>query len=611
MAYRDRSKTLRFGVFEFDAESGELRKQGLRIKIGDREVQVLVALLESPGQMVTRQDLQQRLWPEDTFVEFDNGLNNAISRLRSALGDAPESPRFIETVPRRGYRFLAPVAHGGEAAQRRGSLLRNRLFKIAVAAMALGAAGLVLRSLATRPDRIESLAILPFSPGTGAQVTATDDLASAVTDAIILNLTKTRALRVVPLETLARYAHSIRPPVEIARDLHVDAIATGAVIPAENNLQVNVQIVRAADGTSLWTGSFQRQTSDFMNLTHDLTLGILNGAGIRLSQKQQEELALQPRVNPDAYEDYLKGRYYLSQLTEASRSKALSYFEQAVATAPGFAEGYAGLAYYYDFTEAVPPSVALPKAKLYALRALGINGELPSAHTALAVASFYGDWDWAASEKEFRRSLKLDPGSERAHRMYAAMLSCEGRTQDALTQIHQAYELAPLFLPVYDMSAMIWFNAHQYHQSIQQANQLLELDPKSIAGHWDLGSAYLFQGESDEAVREFEKVGDDGGNGAFQRALLGSAYARGAKRALAEHQLHKLQTLGEREYVPQLYFAVLYASLGANAKALDSLERGYREHDAYLVFIKVTPWLESLHQEPRFQQLIRQMHFPG
>jgi DNA-binding winged helix-turn-helix (wHTH) protein/TolB-like protein len=610
MPRTSQGETLAFGVFEVDPQSGELRKHGLKIRLPGRGTQVLLALLEKPGQVVTRRELKQRLWHGDTFVEFDNGLNNAISRLRSALGDAPESPRFIETLPRHGYRFVAPVTRRPPAPAR-ASMFESWPLRVTLIVVALAVAGFVLRSLANRTGRIGSLAVLPFASADSSGAAGQGYLGSAMTEAVLLDLSKIRAVRVVPLKTAARYARSTESPAQIAHDLHVDAIARGWVQPEGSTVRVKIRLVRGANGAPVWTGFFQAQASDFPALARDVTRGLVQAARLDLTEQEREDLAAQPQVNPQAYKDYLIGRYYMDQLTETSRTKALSYFEQAVAAAPDSAFGYAGLADYYEITDAVPPHVALPKAKFYALKALKINEVLASTHTTLAVAYFYGDWDWAHSEREFRRALQLNPGLERAHRMYARMLSCEGRTQEAIDQIHQAQGLGPLSIPAYDMAATVWLNAHQYDQSIQQANQLLELNPESVSGHEDLGTGYLFEGKFPEAIGEFEKAAADGGNERLIAMLLGSAYALWGKHGLAEQQFREMNRIAEQEYVPPFWFAVVYASLGDKQKALDWLDRAYREHDAYMVFLKASPWLDPLHREPRFQQLVRKMNFPG
>jgi tetratricopeptide (TPR) repeat protein len=391
----------------------------------------------------------------------------------------------------------------------------------------------------------------------------------------------------------------------------VEAVAEGSVHPEGDEFQVNLRLIRGENGALIWSGSFRERTSDFPRLARDVASGIIQAAGLHLTQQQSEELAAQPGTDPQAREDYLKGRYYMGQLTESSRTKALSYFERAVVIAPDFAPAYVGMVDFYEITDTIPPRNAIPKTKFYALKALRLNPGLSSAHTALAVARFYQDWDWEGSQREFRRALELDPGSERAHRMYALMLSCTGRVQEAINQIHQAHQLDPLSIPIYDMASMIWLNAHQFDQSIQQAEQLLELNPNSVSGHVNLGAADLFEGRFPRAIEEFKTAAADGGDGALMAALLGPAYARWGKWRLAEEQLTSLKRWSKRRYVPPIWFAMVDASLGADRRALDSLERDFRDRDSYMAFLKVTPWFDSLRDEPRFHKLIQQMNFPG
>jgi len=600
---------LRFGAFEVHVEAGELRKQGVPIKLHDKPFQILLALLENPGEVVTRKELQERLWPKDTFVEFENGLNNAISRLRSVLGDSPESPRFIETVPRHGYRFMAPVSPTA-AASARVPLLSRRPVQVALVVVALATVALVNSSLTERPPRISSLAVLPFSFVGPSSAGDQDYLSSAMTDAVLQSLSKISSLRLAPREVSDAYRGSSKPLTEIAHDLHVDAIVRGSVQPENNELQVNVQLVRATDGASLWTGSFH-EPPDFLALTRDVTRGVVEAAKLDLTPPEEEKLAAKESLNPQAYADYLKGRYYMSQSTQASQAQALSYFEQAVAASPSFALGYQGLASYYEITDTLAPSAALPKAKSYALQALKFDGMLPAAHVALALAYFYGDWNWAASDREFTRGLELNPGLPSSRDGFAIMLSCMGRTQDALNQVQQTHSLDPLYFPAYNVGALVWLNAHQYDQSAQEASQLLSLHPNSASGHEDLGTAYIFEGKYPEAVQQFQEELADGGDGALVPALLGVAYARWGKRARAEQQLSELKRASAQGYVPPFWFAMVYASLSANEKAFDSLDRAFRERDSYMVFLEVTPFLDSLRSAPRFQKLVAKMKFPS
>ncbi|HKV48895.1 MAG TPA: winged helix-turn-helix domain-containing protein [Candidatus Acidoferrales bacterium] len=599
---------IEFGAFQIDLQSGELRKNGIAIKLGSREAHVLLALIENPGQLVTRAELRQRLWPDDTFVEFDNGLNNAISRLRSALSDTADSPRFVQTVPRQGYRFAAPV-------NRRTPAKRKFNFsgwpRIAAATMVvLLIAAFSWRHFSHASGRIESVAVLPFAvinpvDGLGGQY-----LSAAVTDAVFAKLSTIRNLTVSPPETVATYANASASIRQIARNLHVDAVAKGAVHIGNNDLQVSVQLVDSR-GTTIWSESYQQQLRDFPLLTRSVVRGIIRAAGVQLSPQDQQAFALQQEVSPQAFEAFEKGLYCLSQQTENSRTRALGYFRQAVAAAPNFAEAYAGLANYYVNTGSIPPEIAMRGAKSYAAKAVELNSIIPYPHTALAVSEFYGDWDWSASETEFRRALALNPGVERTHRLYAALLSSESDVDDAVQQIREAHDIDPLSIPVYHRAAIIWINAHQYSQAIDQANQMLALNPTSVPGHEALGTAFLFQGEYAQAVREFEDAAATKRDSPHANALLGAAYARWGRNSLATRQLGELRRLDQSGYVPPYWYAIVYASSGDTADALNWLQRAYEQHDPHLVDLKASPWFDSLHEQPQFAQLVKQMKFPN
>lgn len=604
---------LEFGAFEFDLQSGELRKNGLAVKLGSREAQVLLALLEHPGQLIARNDLRQRLWPEDTFVEFDNGLNNAISRLRAVLADTAENPRYIQTVPRQGYRFSAPVnrrlleAPSGRSLTLAGWRETAAIAAAAVLILGIGVVGWSHWHQANR--KISSLAVLPFVAANPAEAAGREYVSSALTAAVYTRLSGIHSLTLAPQKDSSAFEKSKASPAKIARELNVDAVAKGSVQTGNNDLQVTVELV-SADGATLWAESFQDQMLDFPLVTRAVARGIIRAAKVQLSEQDEAQFALQPRISPQAFEAFQKGLYCLGQQTENSRSRALGYFQQAVAVAPNFAEAYAGLSNSYVNATSVPPRLAIPGARSNALKALELNSVLPYPHTALAIYDFYGEWNWKASESEFQRALALDPGFERAHQMYAALLSSESRVESAVEQIHEAHDLNPVAIPVYYRAAHVWINARQYDQAIEQGNQLLALNPSSVPAHEILGTAYLFQQKYVRAEREFRDAAALSVDNAHVDALLGSTYARWGKPSLAAQQLAELQRLAHTGYVPPYWFATYYASAGKNQLAEDWLERAYEDHDPHMVDLKVSPWFDSLRSEPRFAELLQKLNFP-
>lgn len=600
-----------FGPFQLDSQSGELRKNGLAIRIGSREAQVLIALVENAGELVSRNDLRQRLWPNDTFVEFDNGLNNAISRLRGALADTAESPRFVQTVPRQGYRFSAPITR--RTARPKPQFKLSGWRRIAVAT---GVALIVLmlvsswRHFAQASNSIDSLAILPFAPADPAGTLEAQYIGTALTDAIADRLSRLHNLRLVPENKVSTYAASNSSIRQIADQLNVNAVARGTVQTFDNRFQVTVQLVNSS-GATIWSDSFQDELSDFPVLTRSVARGIVRAANLKVSAEDEKVFAPRAPISPDAYEAYQKGLYCLSQQTENARGRALGYLRQAVAVAPNFAQAYAGLANYYLDATSIPPKIAIPGAKSSAMKALGLNSVAPNSHTAMAAFDFYGDWNWAASDEEFRRALALNPGLERTHRLYAALLSSEAHVESAIAQIRQAHDLDPLSIPVYRRAAMIWINVHQYNQAAAQANEMLALNPNSVPGHETLGTAYLFEQKYPQAVAEFEDAAATRSDSAHITALLASAYAQWGKSSLAAQQLDDLRLMSQSRYVPSYWFATFYASAGDNAQALGWLDRAYQEHDPHMVDLKVSPWFDSLRNEPRFTQLLKEMNFPN
>src|SRR6266852_4750050 len=408
-----------FGSFEVNPSTGELRKQGIRIKIHEKPFQVLLALIEHPGEVVTRKELQERLWPSDTFVEFENGLNNAISRLREALGDTAESPRFIETVPRRGYRFTIEVSQAAPSPST--SSFKRWLFAIGLSVGVALLLGVVFHFALPSSKAIHSVAVLPFrNLGAG---TTDDYFADGMTDAVTTELAKLGVSKVISETSVAKFKNTKESVPQIARALGVDAVVEGAVLREGDRVRITVQLIRADIDRHLWADSYQRQMTDILALQDEVALGVAHAIKLELSPGAPGRLTSPKQVNPDAYEAYLKGRYFMEKRDEESLPRAKDYFQQAVQLDPNYAPAYAGLSDYYMLTDALPPEQAVPKAREYAQETLRLDSTLPDSHTSLAYIYFYFDWNWPGADQEFKRAIALAPGLVRSHRWYAIYLA--------------------------------------------------------------------------------------------------------------------------------------------------------------------------------------------
>jgi TolB-like protein/DNA-binding winged helix-turn-helix (wHTH) protein/Tfp pilus assembly protein PilF len=596
---------VRFGSFEVNPRTGELRKQGLHIKLHEKPLQVLLALLEHPGEVVTRKELQERLWPGDTFVEFENGLNNAISRLREALGDTAESPRFIETVPRRGYRFLAELSQSSppsKAAHSRPWLL---VFGIVLAVcLAIGA---VYRFVLIRKPAIRSLAVLPFrNLGTG---TTDDYFTDGMTDAVTTELAKLGVSKVISETSVAQFKDTKRSVPDIARTLGVDAIVEGAVLREGNQVRITVQLIGADTDRHLWAESYQRPMTNILALQDEVALGVAHAIKLELSPGAAGRPAAPRPVNADAYEAYLKGRYFSQKLDE-SYLRAKDYFEQAIQLDPGYAPAYAGLSDFYALSDAMPPAESLPKAREYAQRALQLDPDLSDSYTSLAYIDFYFDWNWPGADQEFKHAIALAPGLARSHRWYSIYLAAMGRAAEATTEAQRAEDLDPLSVSAHDAAAVVAVCVGQYDRSIAEGRKILDLDPNDPRAYVDMSVGHFQKGMYEEALQDAEKGLGLSHRDPFVLSIAAHIRGRLGQMQQAEKLLEEMRADSKSRIVAPYFFATALVGMNKQQEAMDALEEGYKAHDGYMVGLNSTPWFAPLRSDPRFQDLVRQMKFP-
>ena len=628
---------LRFGVFELDLRAGELRKHGLRVRLQEQPFQVLATLLEHPGEVVTREELQRKLWPADTFVDFDHGLNKTINKIREALGDSAESPRFVETVSRRGYRFLAEV-RAADAAPVRGPApatephprteTRERPdptgkpptpksappplpWKIA-AFMAL----LVAVSLATwrlyswkhPAPLIRSLAVLPLE--SLSSDASQDYFADGMTDELISDLGQISALRVISRTSVMAYKRARKPLPQIARELDVDAVVEGTVLRSGDQVRITAQLIEAATDKHLWSQSYEGQLRDTLALQNQVAQAIAEQIRINLNSQERAALKNVRVVNPQAYESYLKGRYFWNKRTADGLKVALAYFNQAIDEDPKYAQSYSGLADTYallgDWQYAVmTPKEALPKAKAAAIKALELDSTLGEAHNSLAFCLDGFDWDFPSAGKEFQRALELNPGYATAHHWYAWHLSLLGRYDEAIVEMKKAENLDPLSLIINADLAELLLLAHSYDESIRQSRKTIEMDPNFALAHNQLGQAYLEKQMRDEAITELQKAVQLSAGSPTCLANLARAYAASGKKSEAAKVLTDLKKRSSLGYSHASEIAVVYAALGDKNQAMTWLEKGYEERFNPGVLLR--PGFDPLRSDPRFQELVRRI----
>ncbi len=638
-------KVVRFGLFEVDLESNELRKKGLRVKLQDQQLNLLRILLEHPGTLVTRDELRHRLWKPGTFVEFDHSLNTAMMRLREVLGDSSENPMLIETVPRKGYRFIAPVHdlkkeqetqrpltsvdaevedelnlaattpndHSSNAVPirliRQVSLSRAILAGLAVALFVVAVLFLFRQNLglvSSEPKQISSIAVLPMENLSGDN--NQDYFADGMTDELIASLARISSLRVISRTTAMEYKGTHESLEKIAHDLHVDAVVEGTVLRSGDRVRITAELVQVSTDRHLWADTYESPLGDILALQNQVAAAIVSQIRIKLTPQDKESLAATRPINAGAFEDYLKGRYYWGKRSQDGLDKAIHYFQSATEKDPTYALAYAGLADCYGILGAaifgtIPTSEVAPKAEAAAKKAVELDPALAETQTALATVQFNDDWNWKAAETGFRHAIQLNPSYATAHQRYSLYLIAMGRTEESLEEMNRARSLDPLSLSMNFSLGWRLYMARQYDQAISQLLNTIEMDPTYLLAHIVLGQCYEQEGKYSEAIAELQKAASLSPDSPPVLAALGHAYAASGKRAEAQQMLLQLKSLSPRRYVSPFYQAYLYIGLGDREQAVAWLDRGYDDRSNNMIFLNVVPQFDTLRSEPRFQSL--------
>jgi TolB-like protein/DNA-binding winged helix-turn-helix (wHTH) protein len=621
-------RVLHFGPFTVDLEARSLHRQTRRIKLQDQPFQVLAVLLERPSELITREELRQRLWAADTLVDFDHGLNIAINKLREALGDSADEPRFIQTVPRRGYRFLGELqsekplieaGSGQDAATARPPERRHIVYAGAAGILLLaGAVALLVLRYTGSPHatpelrHIESIAVLPLRNLSGDA--EQEYFADGMTEALITDLAQISALRVISRTSSMRYKALNTPLPQIAQDLHVDAVVEGSVLRSGGRVRISAQLVDAASDKHLWAGSYERELRDVLVLQSEIARTIADEIQVKITPQERVRLATTRVVDPAAHEDYIKGRFYWNKRTEEGLKRGIQYFQQAIDIEPNYAEAYDGLAdcwqglAWYGY---MPSKDGFLRARAAATKALELNGSMAEAQATLAHVSANYDFDWKAAEDGYRRAIALNPNYATAHHWYADLLSAMGRPEQAIAESQRARELDPLSPLINAWLGWRYQFARRYDQAIVEYRKALDLDPSFAPAHLLLGQAYEEKKMLKEATAELEQAVKLSGGGAVYLASLAHAYGVAGSRSDALKLIRQLENLAAQQRVSSYDVALAFVGVDDKDQAFSWLEKAVSDHAGRLMFLNVEPRFDSVRSDPRYAELARRLGFPS
>ena len=662
-------QSIRFGEdFELDLRPRRLRRNDRVLKLERIPLEILILLLERRGEIVSRDEIVARIWGNDVFLDTDNSIRGAIRKVRQVLKDDPETPRFIQTVTGRGYRFIAPVVlseeeHSVDAPRPEASTAatgppgfvsepdshlqgRSRVEqeqertagqspdtetarqgrRPALVWLFVGVTSLTVVCIpsllavwgwrASRApvalQRKTILAVLPFdnlSRDPDQEFFSEGLTQDIVTQAGKLNPDR---LTVVAHSSVAKYKGSSLSAKEIGKELNADYLVQGSVRRRSGRVRVTVELIQAQDQTDIWTESYDREVKDVLAVQDSIVRSIASQIHIALTEQQEKRLATPQQLSPAAYEAYLKGRYYWNKRTGESMQKAEQYFQQAVDNDSTYAAAYSGLAdcnsglTWHGFKS---PAEALPKAYVAARKALEINPESAEAHASLGLAMSHR-WDWTGAEAEFRRALQLDPQYANAHHWYGDYLSIRSRHDEAVAEAKRALELDPLNLMISTWVGLRYYLAHDYSHAIQQNRGSVELDPNFAAAHLLLGEDYVQAGLRKEAVDELKKAADLSGDSPIYRAQVAVALAVAGRNREALRIAHELEAMSRKRYVSPYVLAQIYAALNKKEDTFKWLQVAYDEQAVWMGYLAVDPIFDRYRSDQRFKNLLRRVGLP-
>ena len=633
------STSYRFGLFEVDSRTGELRKQGRPLKLRGRPFDILLLLLARGGDVITREELRQQLWQADTFVDFDHGLNSAINRLREALGDSAENPRFIETLPKRGYRFIAPIEIpqvtvpavipapvipapvqpvpivtevSEPAVSRRRLSLPSRVVlllasgSLAIAVVVAGLYFKVVRPSAPGSPRT-TLAVLPFQ--NLSNDAEQEFFSDGFTEEMIAELGALDPghLGVIARTTTMLYKNARKDVGQIRKDLGVDYVLEGSIRRAGSRMRITAQLVQTTDMTHLWAESYDRDVSDVLAIQREVAMKIAHSLTLALQRPPTDRRTT--AASFPAYELCLRGKFFREQATEEGARKAIEYFQRAIAIDPSYAPAHSGLADSYRLLgapgwEVEQPSDLLRKAKAGAERALQLDPESSEAHAVLSMVKLDYEWDRAGSEREVLEAIRLNPSSVQAHQYYSSTLTTMGRMEEATAEAHRAMELDPLSaIAGSTLGIRYWYDGH-LDEAIAEFNKTLEANPEFGVAHWGLAQCYRQKGDTRRELDELRRAVTLSGNSAYMRAHLAYGLATSGDREHALAIQHELEAEGRERYASPYHSALIAAGLGDQEAMMRALERVYADRSGWIMFLPVEPEFAAVRQLPAFQQLL-------
>jgi TolB-like protein/DNA-binding winged helix-turn-helix (wHTH) protein/Flp pilus assembly protein TadD len=617
----DQPKTIRFGLFEIDLRAGELRKNGAKIKLQDQPFRVLIILLRSAGTVVTREELRRELWPTDTFVDFDHGLNAAVRRLRDALDDSAENPRFIQTLPRHGYRFItAPVVKDIEP---RPSARATRLWVASVVATVLLIAlalfawgGGILRHAGFVPPnlqpQIDSLAVLPLVNLSGDE--EQENFVDGMTEQLITELSRIGPLKVISRTSVMQYKGQKNKTLpQIGRELKVDAVMEGSVLRAGNRVRIATHMIYASTDQNLMVETYEGDLGDILKIQREVAESISAKVRITLTPQQKARLRDAPKVDPEAYQAYLTAtRIDLSGYQGIKTAE--NYLLKSIEKDPNFAQAYTWLAITRVLLGAQrwqSAREAFPSAKEAIHKALELDDEDCEAHGVLARISWQYDWDWDKAEKEYQRALDLCPNNGRSHFQYGVYSAVNGRIAEAKAKMAATRELDAIRSEPFVGESVIHYHVRNYKALVETSRAFLTENSNDWRAHNWLGVGYQGSGQTLEAISEYQKAVELSQGDSDPTSALAHAYATVGRKAEAEKILHQWLRQSETKYVSPYMIATIYAGLGAKDKAFEYLEKAYQERSSDLsYFLRADLRMDSLRSDPRFQDLISRINFP-
>jgi len=615
-------RRLRFGAFEVNLGTGELRKGGTKIRLQEQPFQVLCCLLERPGALVTREEIREKLWGNDTFVDFEHGLNAAINRLRDCLCDSAEAPRFIETLPRRGYRFLTevepvtavpvteveerPVAARGSAPaeieppkwRKRVSLLASAMTVLLVLGVA---AKLSQRQQPVTAPLIRSLAVLPLK--NLSLDPEQEYFSKGMTDVLVTYLARASDLRVII------YENPQKPPPQIAEELNVDAIVEGTIVRSGSRVRITAQLIQAMDGRYLWAESYEGDLGDILLLQNRVASDITRKVNVKLGKITQAR-----PVQPAAYDAYLWGRYFFDKRKPEAARRSAEYFQQAISIDPSYAPAYAGLAYALASESHLGnerPAKIMPQALAATKHALELDPNCGEAHTALGFIDAIYIWDWAAAERELRLGIELSPSDSLAEHFYAVYLDAANRPEEAIAHMRRAVELDPLsFLMNRHLGSALYFGRH-YDEALTQFRRTGEMLPGSadVVENW-ASWIYGIKGMQDEAVHYDLMAREGGGETRATLNYYQHTYQRGGWKEYWQARIEGLSTHSDKPSCALYDLGVIYLRLGNRDLAFSWLNRAAEERCIFIIWLKVDPLLDGVRTDPRYHDLLRRMNLP-